>query len=91
FITRTNVTFKADNGQHTFEANDPEIHEIKVNKLVGSSLGVLIGGAGDIGAFHIKVKRGSDNKNYNFAPLTKKTEESKLIVNLVQSYGGVKS
>ena len=91
FITRTNVTFKADNGQHTFEANDPEIHEIKVNKLVGSSLGVLIGGAGDIGAFHIKVKRGSDTKNYNFAPLTKKSEESKLIVNLVQSYGGVKS
>ena len=91
FITRTNVTFKADNGQHTFEANDPEIHEIKVNKLVGSSLGVLIGGAGDIGAFHIKVKRGSDTKNYNFAPLTKKSEESKLIVSLVQSYGGVKS
>jgi len=37
------------------------------------------------------VKRGSDTKNYNFAPLTKKSEESKLIVNLVQSYGGVKS
>jgi len=91
FITRTNVTFKADNGQHTFEANDPEIHEIKVNKLVGSAFGVLIGGAGDIGAFHIKVKRGSDTKNYNFAPLTKKSEESKLIVSLVQSYGGVKS
>ena len=91
FITRTNVTFKADNGQHTFEANDPEIHEIKVNKLVGSALGVFIGGAGDIGAFHIKVKRGNDNKNYNFAPLTKKSEESKLIVNLVQGYGGVKS
>jgi len=91
FVTRTNVTFKADNGQHTFEANDPEIHEIKVNKLVGSALGVFIGGAGDIGAFHIKVKRGSDTKNYNFAPLTKKSEESKLIVNLVQSYGGVKS
>jgi tetratricopeptide (TPR) repeat protein len=91
FITKTNVTFKADNGQHTFEANDPDIREIKVNKLVGSTFGVLLGGAGDIGAFHIKVKLGGDSKNYNFAPLTKKAEESRLIANLVTGYGGVKS
>jgi tetratricopeptide (TPR) repeat protein len=91
FVTKTNVTYKADDGQHTFEANDPDIHEIKVNKLVGSTFGMLLGGAGDIGAFHIKVKRASDSKNYNFAPLTKKKAESELIVSLVQSYGGVKS
>ena len=91
FVTKTNVTFKANDGAHTFETNDSDIREIKTNKLVGSALGVFIGGAGDIGAFHIKVKRAADSKNYNFAPLTKKTEESKLIVSLVQSYGGVKS
>jgi tetratricopeptide (TPR) repeat protein len=90
FVTKTNVTFKADDGQHTFESNDPDIREIKVNKLVGSTFGVLLGGAGDIGAFHIKVKLGGDSKNYNFAPLTKKAEESRLIVNLVSGYGGVK-
>ncbi|HST54245.1 MAG TPA: hypothetical protein VLJ61_19720 [Pyrinomonadaceae bacterium] len=90
FVTRTNVTFKADNGQHTFETGDADIHEIKVNKLVGSTFGVLLGGSGDIGAFHIKVKRGGDSKNYNFAPLTKKGEESRLIVNLVTGYGGIK-
>ena len=91
FITRTNVTYKADDGRHTFEAADPDIHEIKVNKLVGSAFGVLLGGVGDIGAFHIKVKRASDSKNYNFAPLTKKKAESELIVSLVTGYGGVKS
>jgi len=91
FVTKTNVTFKADDGRDTFEANDPDIHEIKVNKLVGSTFGVLLGGAGDIGAFHIKVKREKDSKNYNFAPLTKKKAESELIISLVQSYGGVKS
>jgi tetratricopeptide (TPR) repeat protein len=91
FVTKTNVTFKADNGQHTFESDDPDIREIKVNKLVGSTFGVLLGGAGDIGAFHIKVKHGNESKNYNFAPLTKKTDESKLIVGLVTSYGGIKS
>jgi tetratricopeptide (TPR) repeat protein len=91
FVTKTNVTYKADDGRDTFEANDPDIHEIKVNKLVGSTFGVLLGGAGDIGAFHIKVKREKDTKNYNFAPLTKKKNESELIISLVQSYGGVKS
>jgi tetratricopeptide (TPR) repeat protein len=91
FVTKANVTYKADDGRDTFEANDPDIHEIKVNKLVGSTFGVLLGGAGDIGAFHIKVKREKDTKNYNFAPLTKKKAESELIISLVQSYGGVKS
>jgi len=108
FVTKANVTFKADDGQHTFEAADPDIREIKVNKLVGRLPGALggshlpgalggsrlpgpLGGEGDIGAFHIKVKRASDSKNYNFAPLTKKKAESELIVSLVTGYGGVKS
>lgn len=91
FVTKTNVTFKADDGAHTFEANDADIKEIRINKLVGGALGVFIGGAGDIGAFHIKVKRGADTKNYNFAPLTKKSEEAKLIVSLAQGYGGIKN
>jgi hypothetical protein len=91
FVTRSNVTFKADDGAHTFEANDSDIGEIKTNKLVGGAFGAIFGGAGDVGAFHIKVKRGGDSKNYNFAPLTKKSGESKLIVSLVQSYGGIRS
>lgn len=90
FVTRTNVTFKADNGVDTFATLDTDINEIKTNKFVGRNpLGGLLGGIGELGAFHIKVKRLGENKNYNFAPRTKKKKESELIIALVQSYGGV--
>jgi hypothetical protein len=86
FVTRTNVTFKADDGRDTFEALDRDIREIKVNKFVGANpFGALLGGKGDVGAFHIKV-----TKNYNFAPLTEKKKESELIIKLVREFGGVK-
>lgn len=76
FVTKTDVTYKADDGKDTFDAEDTNIKEIKTNALVGS----------DRGAFHIKVKREKDSKNYNFAPLTKKKDESKLIITLVKGY-----
>jgi len=86
FVTQTNVTFKADNGRDTFEAVDRDIREIKVNKFVGANpFGALLGGKGDVGAFHIKVTR-----NYNFAPLTEKKKESELIIKLVKEFGAVK-
>jgi hypothetical protein len=88
FVTRRNVTFKADDGRDTFEAEDSAVKEVKVNNLAGGAFGVLLGGR-DLGAFHIKVKRDRDSKNYNFAPLTKKKNESELIITLVKSYGGV--
>ena len=88
FVTKTNVTFKADDARDTFEAEDTLIREIKTNSLAGGAFGVLLGGR-DLGAFHIKVKRDKDSKNYNFAPLTKKKTESELIITLVRSYGGV--
>ncbi|HWW76509.1 MAG TPA: hypothetical protein VNZ44_14020 [Pyrinomonadaceae bacterium] len=92
FITKTNITFKADDGRDTFEAEDASVKEIKVNNLAGGKLGVLstvVGGKGDLGAFHIKVRRDKDSRNYNFAPLTKKKNESELIITLVKAYGGV--
>ncbi len=88
FVTRRNVTFKADDGRDTFEAEDSNVKEIKLNSLAGGAFGMLLGGR-DLGAFHIKVKRDKDTKNYNFAPLTKKKNESELIITLVKSYGGV--
>ena len=90
FVTKSNVTYKADDGADTFEAEDTGIREIKTNKLAGGAFGALMGGK-DRGAFHLKVRRGQDTKNYNFAPLTEKRAESELIIKLVQSYGGVKS
>lgn len=89
FVTKSNVTYKADDGADTFEAEDTGIREIKTNKLAGGAFGVLMGGK-DRGAFHLKVRRGQDTKNYNFAPLTEQRGESELIIKLVQGYGGVK-
>lgn len=88
FVTRANVTFRADDGRDTFEAADSLIREIKTNKVSGGAFGVLLGGK-NIGAFHIKVKFGSDNRNYNFAPLTNKKAEAELIITLVKASGGV--
>ena len=77
FVTKPEVTFKADDGKHTFEATDSIIKEAKLNGFVGS----------EYGAFHLKVIQ-SDNKSktYNFAPATKQKAESNLIINLVQAY-----
>ena len=88
FITRTNVTYRADDGRDTFEASDSLIKEIKTNKVSGGAFGMLLGNK-NLGAFHIKVKFGSDSRNYNFAPLTKKKAESELIISLVKAFGGV--
>jgi len=87
-ITRTNVTFRADDGRDTFEAADSLVKEIKTNKVSGGAFGMLLGGK-NIGAFHIKVRFGNDSRNYNFAPLTSKKAEAELIIALVKAYGGV--
>ena len=77
FITKTGVTFKADDGNHTFQAADTDIKESKLNTLVGVN----------IGAFHLKVVQpGGKTKNFNFAPATNKQAESNLIINLIKSY-----
>lgn len=88
FITKTDVTFKANDGKDTFEALDTNIKEIKTNSLVGGSpFGVMLGGKGDVGAFHIKPKVKINGKdNFNFSPRTEKKEEAKLIIALVNSY-----
>ena len=88
FVTRSNVTYRADDGRDTFEAADGLIKEIKTNKVSGGAFGMLLGGK-NLGAFHLKVKFGGDSKNYNFAPLTNKKAESELIIALVKAYGGV--
>lgn len=83
FVTKTAVTFKAKDGNHTFEAEDTKIKEAKLNGFVGSELG----------AFHLKVfreleqqKSKDKSKTYNFAPATRKKAESNLIISLIQGY-----
>lgn len=73
FVSKTGITFKADNGNHTFEAERPTIKEVKLNGYVGAQ----------IAAFHIKVQRsGSKTDNYNFAPRTTQRSEANLVIQL---------
>lgn len=79
FVTKQGVTYKAKDGNHTFEALDSQIKETGLNAFVGS----------EHGAFHIKVYQDGnrkDSKTYNFAPLTRLKPESSLIMNLIKSY-----
>src|SRR5262245_16783709 len=76
FVSKVGVTFKADNGAHTFEARGPEIRESKPNGFVGIKYN----------AFHVKVGDASKNKNYNFAPATASKDEANLIVGLMAGY-----
>jgi hypothetical protein len=77
FVSKTNVTYKADDGNHTFEASRADIKEAKVNPFMGATYA----------AFHIKVNTTAARKgdNYNFAPRTKQKAEAGLIVSLIQS------
>jgi hypothetical protein len=79
FVGRNGVTFKADDGNHTFEVEKLKIKEVELNDFVGS----------EYGAFHVKVfqdEKKKSSKNFNFAPATTKKDESKLVVSLVKSY-----
>ena len=77
FITKTGVSFKANDGRDTFETADSNIKEAKVNAFVGS----------EVGAFHIKpLQKINGRDNFNFAPLSRSKVESDLIIRLIKSY-----
>lgn len=75
FVSRTNVTFRADDGNHTFEARRPDIKEAKVNGFVGAQYG----------AYHLKVGPGK-GETYNFAPFNRQKSEANLVLSLINSY-----
>jgi hypothetical protein len=77
FITKTGVSFKANDGRDTFDAEDSNIKEAKVNGFVGS----------EYGAFHIKpLQKINGRDNFNFAPNTRDKAEAQLIIRLIQGY-----
>ena len=77
FVTKTGVSFKADNGVDTFETADSNIKEAKTNGWVGS----------EFGAFHIKpVQQINGHNNFNFAPNTRNKAEAQMIIRLVSAY-----
>jgi hypothetical protein len=75
FVSKTNVTFRADDGNHTFLANRADIKEAKLNGFVGAQYG----------AYHLKVGAGK-GETYNFAPFNKLKSESNLVLSLINSY-----
>lgn len=77
FVTKTGVSFKANNGRDTFDAEDSNIKEAKVNAFMGSQYG----------AFHIKpVQKINGRDNFNFAPNTRNKAESELLIRLIKSF-----
>ena len=77
FVTKTGVSFKANDGRDTFDAEDANIKEAKVNGWVGVQLG----------AFHIKpAQKINGRDNFNFAPNTRSKAESQLIIRLISGY-----
>lgn len=77
FITKTSVSFKADDGRDTFDADDSNIKEAKINRLVGTQ----------VGAFHLKpVREINGHTNFNLAPKTRSKDEALLIIRLIEAY-----
>lgn len=77
FITKTGVSFKANDGRDTFDAEDSNIKEAKTNAFMGAQLG----------AFHIKpLQKINGRDNFNFAPNTRSKAESDLIIRLIRGY-----
>ncbi|HYH83874.1 MAG TPA: hypothetical protein VEX60_00235 [Pyrinomonadaceae bacterium] len=77
FVTRNGVSFRADDGADTFQADDSNIKEAKINGWVGVKFG----------AFHIKpIQKIIGRDNFNFAPGSRNRGESQLIINLIQGY-----
>jgi hypothetical protein len=77
FVTKTGVSFKANDGRDTFDAEDSNIKEAKVNAFVGS----------EYGAFHIKpVQKINGRDNFNFAPNTRDKAEAQLLIRLIKGY-----
>jgi hypothetical protein len=77
FVTKTGVSFKADDGVDTFETDDTNIKEAKTNAFVGSQYG----------AFHIKpIQRINGRDNFNFAPATRHKAEAQLLLRLIKEF-----
>jgi hypothetical protein len=77
FVNKGSVSFKANDGQDTFETLDSNIKEAKTNGFFGANFG----------AFHIKpVQQINGRGNFNFAPGSQNRNESLLIIRLIQSY-----
>lgn len=79
YINANSVRFESDNNNHTFETSDGNIKEIKVNSIFKRLVQLRQG------SFKIVLRRESkeDETNFNFAPLSGSTDESKMVIRLI--------
>ncbi len=77
YISRSIVRFEGDTNEHTFETSDSNIRKVEVNNRF-VRLFQLKGGS-----FKLVLEREDGRSNYNFAPLSGKSDESKMIIRLI--------
>ena len=76
YISRNMVRFESDNNDHTFETTDANIKSIEVNSRWRRMFQLRQG------SFKIELTR-KENSDFSFAPMTGKTDESKMIIRLI--------
>ncbi len=77
FVSKSGLSFVANDGRDTFEVEDANVKEFKTNRLVGAN----------VGAFHVKpVQKINGRDNFNFAPLSTNKAESALIIRMFQAF-----
>ncbi len=77
YISRNLLRFESDNNTHTFETSDRNIKKIEVNSR-WKRLIQLKGGS-----FKVLLDKEDGETKYNFAPLSGKSDESKMIIRLI--------
>lgn len=80
YITKNKVRFESDDNKHTFETIDANIKEIKVNSIFKRLVQLKQG------SFKIILEKDStdDKTKFSFAPLSGDTDESKMIIRLIE-------
>lgn len=78
YVAKDTVRYESDDNIHTFQTTDADIQKIKTNSAFKRAF------QSKNGSFQIVLKSGDkDGIKYNFAPLTDRLDESKLIIRLI--------
>ncbi len=77
YISKNVLRFESDNNTHTFETTDRNISKIEVNSKWRRIIQLKSG------SFKVILVKDDGTTRYNFAPLTGKTDESRMIIRLI--------
>lgn len=78
YVAKDTVRFESDDNVHTFQTDDVNIKQVKMNSVFKTFY------KAKTGSFKIVLKSGeSDSVKFSFAPLTDNALESKMIIRLI--------